>query len=349
MSGAYSSNFLLKGLVPLYELGLALREARLGTRFEPIKKLKLPVVSVGGISAGGAGKTPMTIALAKALTARGIHVDVLTRGYGRQSHKPSRVESTGSAAKFGDEPLVIANESGAPVFVAAQRYEAGALAERFVSTSQALALHLLDDGFQHRQLHRDVDIVLIDRRDWVDELLPAGRLREPLKALHRAHVIGIPADDDELAEKIWAMGWEGQLWRVRRRMKIPVIDGPVVAFCGIAHSDQFFEGLMKGGLQVASRIPFPDHHIYKEHDLDCIEAAALSTGAVAFVTTEKDRMRLGTLVEYFPNTHPLRTAELRTEIENEVAVIEGLRKLIWKKLAPPRPGSNLESGAEKRA
>jgi tetraacyldisaccharide 4'-kinase len=256
MSGAYSSRFLLKGLVPLYEIGLALREVRLGTRFEPIKQLKLPVVSVGGISAGGAGKTPLVIALAKALTTRGVHVDVLTRGYGRKSHAAVRVDSTGSAEKFGDEPLVIALEANAPVFVAKQRYDAGILAERFVSTSQALALHILDDGFQHRQLHRDVDIVLIDRRDWVDDLLPAGRLREPLTALHRANVIGVPADDEELAEKMMAMGWEGQLWRLRRRMKIPVIDGPVVAFCGIAHSDQFFEGLTKGGC-LAHSLPRP--------------------------------------------------------------------------------------------
>ena len=101
-----------------------------------------------------------------------------------------RVDSSGSAKTFGDEPLVIAHESNAPVFVAAQRYEAGVLAERFAPKSHSL--HLLDDGFQHRQLHRDVDIVLIDRRDWVDDLLPAGRLREPLDALHRAHVIAIP-------------------------------------------------------------------------------------------------------------------------------------------------------------
>jgi tetraacyldisaccharide 4'-kinase len=205
------------------------------------------------------------------------------------------------------------------------------LAERFAPKSHSL--HLLDDGFQHRQLHRDVDIVLIDRRDWVDDLLPAGRLREPLEALHRAHVIAIPADDEELAEKIMAMGWEGQLWRVRRLMHVPVIDGPVVAFCGIAHSDQFFDGLTKAGLHLASRIPFPDHHIYKDHDLDCIEAAALSTGAVGFVTTEKDRMRLGSLIEAFPETHPLRTVGLRTEIEDEDAIIDGLMKKVWESVS----------------
>ncbi len=327
MSDFSSTRFLLKGLVPLYEVGLTLREMRLGTRFEPIKRLKLPVVSIGGISAGGAGKTPLTIALARALTRRAIYVSVLTRGYGRSSHIAMRVDSSGSAKTYGDEPLVIAHESSAPVFVAAQRYEAGVLAERFAPKSHAL--HLLDDGFQHRQLHRDVDIVLIDRRDWVDDLLPAGRLREPLAALHRAHVIAIPADDEELAEKIMAMGWEGQLWRVRRLMQAPVIDGPVVAFCGIAHSDQFFDGLTKAGLHLASRIPFPDHHIYKDHDLDCIEAAALSTGAVGFVTTEKDRMRLGSLIESFPETHPLRTVGLRTEIENEDAMIDELMKKVW--------------------
>jgi len=205
MSEIYSTRFLLKALVPLYELGLTLREMRLGTQLEPIKRLKLPVVSIGGISAGGAGKTPLTIALARALARRGTHVSVLTRGYGRNSHIAMRVNSSGSAKTFGDEPLVIAHESSAPVFVAAQRYEAGVLAERFAPKSHSL--HLLDDGFQHRQLHRDVDIVLIDRLDWVDDLLPAGRLREPLEALHRAHVIAIPVDDEELAEKITAMGW----------------------------------------------------------------------------------------------------------------------------------------------
>ncbi len=331
MSDTYSSRILLKALVPLYEVGLTLREMRLGTRFEPIKRLTLPVVSIGGISAGGAGKTPLTIALARALTRRAMHVSVLTRGYGRKSHIPMRVDSSGSAQTFGDEPLLIAHESSAPVFVAAQRYEAGVLAERFAPKSHSL--HLLDDGFQHRQLHRDVDIVLIDRRDWVDDLLPAGRLREPLEALHRAHVIAIPADDEELAEKIMAMGWEGQLWRVRRLMQVPVIDGPVVAFCGIAHSDQYFEGLTKAGLHLASRIPFPDHHLYKDHDLDCIEAAALSTGAVGFVTTEKDRMRLGSLIDAFPETHPLRTVGLRTEIEDEDAMIDGLMKKVWETAA----------------
>jgi tetraacyldisaccharide 4'-kinase len=142
-------------------------------------------------------------------------------------------------------------------------------------------------------------------------------------------VIAIPVDDEELAEKIMAMGWEGQLWRVRRLMHVPVIDGPVVAFCGIAHCDQFFDGLTKAGLHLASRIPFPDHHIYKDHDLDCIEAAALSTGAVGFVTTEKDRMRLGSLIDAFPETHPLKTVGLRTEIEDEDAIIDGLMKKVW--------------------
>jgi tetraacyldisaccharide 4'-kinase len=196
------------------------------------------------------------------------------------------------------------------------------MAEANLSAPERPHIHLLDDGFQHRQLHRDVNILLLDDRDVQDHLLPAGNLREPLSAMHRATVIAIPTDHAEIEATIKASGWQGPIWHLRRRMQVTPTDGPVVAFCGIARSDQFFAGLESAGLHLASRIAFADHHLYKVHDLDCIKDAARSVGAGSVFTTEKDRVRLGKLGESLP----LKTATLIIEIENEDEAIAGLLK-----------------------
>lgn len=120
---------LLLPLVPLYRLALAARELRMGTRLEPVRRLRFPVVSIGNLSTGGAGKTPLAIALARALQQRGLAVDVLSRGYRRRGQSAARVDPNGSADDFGDEPLLIAQAASVPVYVAARRYEAGLLAE----------------------------------------------------------------------------------------------------------------------------------------------------------------------------------------------------------------------------
>ena len=342
-------------LVPLYRLGLAISEFS----SKPIRRLGRPVISIGNLSTGGAGKTPLTIALAKALTARGLQVDVLSRGYGRRSKTPARVDLSGTAELFGDEPLVIAREAGVPVYVAADRYQAGLMAEAalptpfFIPSATVLngqeavlkghdfsratnaikqlgalaperGLHLLDDGFQHRRLARDIDILILNRQDWEDTLLPAGNLREPLKAAHRANIIAIPADDPQLESELRARGWQGTVWRLHRRMEVPPIEGPVAAFCGIARPAQFFAGLQAAGLHVASRTAFADHHRYVQHDLDCLLDAARNIRATALITTEKDIARLGKLAASFPSTVPLKSAQLRIEIENEQVAAEGL-------------------------
>ncbi len=158
---------LLLPLVPLYAAGLELRELRLSRGWESIRRLVHPVISIGNLSTGGSGKTPLTIALARLLSARGFQVDVLSRGYGRQSREPMRVKPDGTAEEFGDEPLLIAREAGVPVYVAAERYAAGFLAESNASSATGSPrIHILDDGFQHRQLHRDIDILLVNREDW---------------------------------------------------------------------------------------------------------------------------------------------------------------------------------------
>ena len=323
MSGGFSPRRVLLPLVPAYRLGLWLREKRLGTKAEPVKRLRFPVVSIGNLSTGGAGKTPLIIALAKALTARSVHVNVLSRGYGRKSNVAVRVPADGAAEDFGDEPLLIAQSAGVPVYVAEQRYQAGLLAEGDLAAIAVLgqrpkpAIHLLDDGFQHRQLARNVDIVLLDRRDWNDSLLPAGNLREPREALRRAGVIAIPADDAELASELKAWGWQGPIWRLQRRMEVPAIDGPAAAFCGIARPDQFFDGLAASGLRVVAHKAFPDHHPYTAKDVAQLVESARKAGAVAFTTTEKDHVRLGKLASQFPDLLPLQTARLTVELEDD--------------------------------
>jgi tetraacyldisaccharide 4'-kinase len=332
----------LAPFTPLYAAGLALRDLRLERGWEPVERLRWPVISIGNLSTGGSGKTPLTIALAGALTERGFHVDVLSRGYGRRSQNPARVVPDGDAEEFGDEPLLIAREAGVLVYVAAQRCRAGFMAEAAQPDLKGPAVHLLDDGFQHRQLHRDIDILLLNREDWQDDLLPAGNLREALKAARRATVIAIPADDPEFEAQLKAWGWQGPVWRLHRKMEVPALNGgetgAVVAFCGIARPEQFFAGLEAAGLHLGARIAFSDHHRYSPRDLARLAAAARKSGTTTLITTEKDRVRLGKLSAALPDWLALRTVGLRIEIENQsnafdwlVAQVVGVRYGVFHK------------------
>lgn len=317
------ARYVLRPFAPLYRLGLYIRERQIIAGGETIERLQWPVVSIGNLSVGGAGKTPLTITLARALRQRGRHVDVLSRGYGRRTRGVLRVDPAGTAAEFGDEPLEIARAADVPVYVAGQRLDAGWMAER-EGAEETAGIHLLDDGFQHRQLHRDVNIVLLNRQDWRDRLLPVGNLREPIRALRRAHVLAIPGDDRELEAELRAHDWPQPVWFLHRRMEAPRYAGPAVAFCGIARPEQFFAGLEAAGMQIASRIVFRDHHRYVRHDIDCLLDAARGVGAAALVTTEKDRARLGALEAAIPAGLPLRTARLRVEIEDQAAAVDWL-------------------------
>lgn len=330
---------LLLPLTPLYRFGLYLRERRLASGREPIRRLNFPVISIGNLSTGGAGKTPFTIALAQALTARaaGNHprsaelappqvVDVLSRGFGRRGTVPARVDPAGSPDDYGDEPLLIARSTNAPVYVAPHRYDAGLLAESELAPPQVAApqepqlVHLLDDGFQHRQLHRDLDILLLSRQDLGDRLLPAGNLREAVGAAQRAHVLAIPADDPALESDLRARGLTQPIWRLHRRMQIPPTPGPVLAFCGIARPGQFFTGLENAGLTLAARVTFRDHHRYTVRDLNNLAAKAKAAGATTLLTTEKDAIRLRAL----DSSLPITTVPLRTEIDDAPAALDWL-------------------------
>lgn len=314
---------LLLPFVPLYRFAWRIHDRRISGGREEASRLRLPVISVGNLSTGGTGKTPLAIALAQGLAQRGLHVDILSRGYGRSGKHPALVDPNGSAREFGDEPLLMTRATGAPVYVGEERFEAGQLAESKLP-ADCPAVHILDDGFQHRQLYRDLDILLLNWEDWHNYLLPAGNLREPREAVLRASILAIPADDTALEEDLRAFGWPGPIWHLRRQMQAPQVAGPALAFCGIARPAQFFSGLQAAGVQLAARIAFPDHHRYSQRELDRLCAVAREDGATELVTTEKDAVRLGALT---PNL-PLKTAPLRIEIDEEAAAFDWLASYV---------------------
>lgn len=301
-------------LSALFTAGVAIRNALYDRRIFEVKKLAWPVVSIGNISVGGSGKTPFVIALGQLLAERGIAFDVLSRGYGRSSTEIAVVDPNGSPAQFGDEPLLIARKLQAPVIVSPDRYQAGLLAEKKFSSQ----LHLLDDGFQHRRLHRDFDIVLLPAEDQRGSLLPTGRLREPITALERADAVVL---FDSQAPTIGAES----IWRGRRVIELPDAAGKAIAFSGIARPRQFIDGLKSSTLEIAGTMTFRDHPRYEQRDIDRLLDLKKQTHANCFITTEKDLINLETLSSQLS---PLLTANLRIELEFPNQTLAELLKTI---------------------
>lgn len=279
-----------------------------------VRKLSRPVVSIGNLSVGGTGKTPFVIALGELLKQRGIVFDVLSRGYRRNSIAISVVDPNGSPAQFGEEPLLIARKLQVPVIVGADRYRAGLLAEKRFSSK----LHLLDDGFQHRRLHRDFDIVLLPVEDYRGTLLPIGRLREPVTALRRADAVVLPSQIEQLR-------FAGQIWPVRRQIELPGASGNLIAFCGIGRPAQFFDGLKTTGRKIAETVVFRDHPSYEQRDVDSLLRLKKQTGADGFITTEKDFINLGALSAQL---QPLQSAGLRMDLESPEQAVTGMLKTL---------------------
>jgi tetraacyldisaccharide 4'-kinase len=304
---------------------------------EAAQRLRWPVVSIGNLSVGGTGKTPLVICLAQLLERERFRPDVLSRGYGRSSKEIERVNSAGDAERFGDEPLLIARTAGVPVYVGPRRYEAGLLAEAELG-GEGRHVHLLDDGFQHRQLARNVDIVVIHRSDLQQRLLPAGRLREPLSSLRRADVIVLRQEDAELESTLRLYARKDcRFWRVRRTLSLPVPVKRALAFCAIARPAEFFAALEAAGVEVVERKSFPDHHRFTAADIDRLAELGRRHGCDAFVTTAKDEVKLEAAVRQRLNTvAPLRIASLVLELEDEAAV---LAQLSTKIVLPPTPAS----------
>ena len=275
------------------------------------RRLLRPVISIGNLSAGGTGKTPFVIALGRLLRDRGIMFDVLSRGYRRKTRGVLTVDPAGTASDFGDEPIMIARRLGVPVIVGESRYHAGRLAEGKFEQQ----CHIVDDGFQHRSLARDFDIVLMTAADFHDRLLPSGRLREPLSALDRADAIVVPhdlqVDHPALKQKL--------VWRVERSIKISPPPVAPVVFCGIARPEQFFAQVRAAGITPAAEFSFRDHHAYNQSDVERLIELLKKSGGDGFLTTEKDVINLGPLQA---SLTPLSVAVLELAIDRPADVVD---------------------------
>jgi tetraacyldisaccharide 4'-kinase len=315
-------------LVPVYATAVAAKNAAYERGWAEAKRLRWPVVSVGNLSVGGSGKTPVVIRLAQLLRADGVVVDVLSRGYGRSGVGVERVDSAGDAARYGDEPLLIARTAEVPVYVGASRYEAGLLAERDTAGE---GIHLLDDGFQRRKLARDMDIVVLHASDLEEGLLPAGRLREPLSALKRAHVMVLREEDRGLEAELRRRGIAVEVWIQSRRLVVEPM-GRAVAFCGIARAEEFFDGLRAQGVEVAATRALGDHQRYSQAELERLAGMLRKHKAECFVTTEKDLARMAPdQRKWLETVAPMHVARLEVRFENEAAVVRQLRSLLVRK------------------
>lgn len=291
---------IVKGRNTLYDRG-----------FLRVRRLQGGVVSVGNLSAGGSGKTPFVMLLGELLKARGVKFDVLSRGYGRQSRGVRLVDPAGLPLEFGDEPLLIARKLQVPVVVGEDRYAAGIYAEsRF-----GQQLHLLDDGFQHRALARQFDIVLITAQDASDRLLPAGRLREPLGSLARADAVVLTSG--AVAE---SFPLEGKLvWRLRRGIKPQNVPPRPVVFCGVARPKNFLLQLRAANIEPFAEAFYRDHHAYEEKDVRELLELKQRSGAGGFVTTEKDAVNLG---PYLTALEPLSVVPVHMELADAANAVD---------------------------
>ena len=293
-------------LSALFAAGVQIRNRLYDRGTLRAKRLRAPVVSIGSLSAGGAGKTPFLVLLGGLLKQRGLAFDVLSRGYGRRTKGVALVDPNGSPQEFGDEPLLIVRKLDVPVIVGEDRYAAG----RFAEEKFAMQAHLLDDGFQHRRLARDFDIVLVTEQDLQDSLLPIGRLREPLSSLSRASAIVLM--DGVVADRMSPRGSQ-LVVAVSRSIVPPETRDECFAFCGIARPQNFFAELRNAGVRVAGTRAFRDHHLYSAADIQLLLSLRQQSGATTFVTTEKDVVNLG---GYWSELRPIHSVPVRMQFED---------------------------------
>ncbi|MCG6949697.1 MAG: tetraacyldisaccharide 4'-kinase [Acidobacteria bacterium] len=306
-----SWRFLLLPMTPLYRGAVAARNAAYRRGWIERTRLDVPVISVGNLTFGGTGKTPTVIALARDLVRKGRHPAVLTRGYKRDDDAQAVVvgpDPKQTAAEVGDEPLEMARRlPGVPIVVDPDRARGGARAQLLGAD-----VVVLDDGFQHRRLERDLDLVLVDAGDPFGggRLPPLGRLREPLTGLARAGAVLVTkvstewraqvAEIERVAHRV-APGLEILVSRIRpNRVLVPpegwreptILSGQrVLAFAGLGRPEGFAATLVEAGAEIVATRWFPDHHAYTDQDLADILSQARAASAVP-VTTAKDAVKL---------------------------------------------------------
>ncbi len=338
--------FLLTPLSWLYAAVISGRNRLYALGVLKARTLPCRVISVGNIVVGGTGKTPAVIAIAKHLQEKNVRVGILLRGYKRVSREKVTIVSDGekvcaSLRESGDEAYMMARHlSGIPIVVGGQRYQAGQIVlERF-----NIDVLLLDDGFQHRQLARDVDILTLSAKHPFgspQKLLPAGTLREPPTALQRADIIVLTHIDTTDATRHTkeavgqlapnALVLESIHQPVRIYPLVPEVDKEemgfrpavkglkgkrILAVCGIGKPDAFVATLMQCSPESVELLAFPDHHVYVEADIVQIDIAFQAAQADLIVTTQKDEQKLVNLVAQLES--PIAVLEIALVISEDI-------------------------------
>jgi 3-deoxy-D-manno-octulosonic-acid transferase len=326
--------------------GGALKRRRYERYAASVPPLGVPVISIGAITVGGSGKTPFTTYLAAQLRERTYSPAILTRGYRRSSPARDLVFPAGAKVPIaftGDEAQIFLRHSIAPIGIGANRYEtAQVLRFQFPWTD----VFLLDDGFQHARIHRDVDVVVIDGLDPFggEDVVPAGRLREPLSALERAHAFVVTRAQEDLRyeairRRLRAYNASAPCFRTRlvarnwRDYRTGAHLGSlgvrrVAGFCGLGNPDNFWATLESLGLEVVFRWAFPDHHSYKSYELQRLTHQARTHGAELLVTTEKDRLNCPNHFDRAIAPLDLAWLEIELELEEEARFFDFIQPVL---------------------
>ncbi|HEV2177712.1 MAG TPA: tetraacyldisaccharide 4'-kinase [Terriglobia bacterium] len=320
-----------------YRAAMALRRTAYRRRWLRTQRLNRPVISVGNLTVGGTGKTPLVAHITRLLLDRGWRPGILTRGYGR-NHGLKLVALEPRAGRapdprlVGDEPALLARKlPDVPIVVCADRYAGGRVAEdRF-----NVGVHVLDDGFQHFGLARDLEIVVIDTTETLfdHDLLPVGRLREPWSAVERADVVVLTrvelGDPVPLERKVRRLNPRAEIFYGATKLceLVDLASGriypagafegdPVYAFCGIGNPTAFFADLRRWGFSVLTEQAFRDHHLYSGEDLLPILMSLERSPAAAMITTEKDAMNLPALRD---SAKPVLACVIESELQEPEA------------------------------
>lgn len=321
--------YLAAPLAPFYAMAVAWRNRGFDLHPGRTERAGLPVVSLGNLSTGGTGKTPVTLFLAEGLEASGIRAAILSRGHGgRRAQDPMPVTPGADPKVSGDEPALMAQRLGpGRVFVGRERIQAARLARAGQPALQAL---LLDDGFQHRALHRDLDLLLLDgSRLWGNgHMLPLGNLREPMENARRAHALIVTrarrVKARETVESWWQANGGGPIfWLDFHLARLRPLEGPSIllperdpapafAWCGLGNPEAFFADLREAGVPIRDTARFGDHRGPSPDEMEALDAEARHIGAERLVCTEKDAVKL-TEDHLAALTLPLFVAEQRVE------------------------------------
>jgi tetraacyldisaccharide 4'-kinase len=349
----HRGTIILAPLGALYGAVMRARTALYRSGALKVHRIEAKVISVGNITTGGTGKTPLVEWIARAVASRSAkRVCILTRGYGRADERERVVVSDGErlladAELGGDEPRLLAESltGVAAVISDADRVAAA----RWATENLSSEVFILDDGFQNLRIARDLDIVTVDATAPFGggRMLPRGRLREPAEGLARADVVIITRADqtneiDKLREEIERLsgGRPTFLSRARTRGLRPLspteasagaadssLQRTVAAFCAIGNADAFFAHLKTDGHRLACTRAFPDHHVYSQADVQMIEEQARTVGAQSLLTTAKDGVKLRSLKFDLP----CYVVEIEIEIDEEDRLLGLIDEALLKK------------------